>query len=667
MNDIIITSPTSENFYFGKTISVSFKLENIDKYFHKIKIYLNDILVYENNKFLDTFIVQPIPGLNHLKAYCVNSENKFLLNTDVEIYFNNITDTIEKEKQISKFIKHQLPEFIQAEYPKFIDFIQGYYEFLEKTNNHLYVPYNLENYKDPDITSKWIFEKLKAQYMPEFDVKLSIDRESGLNINESNVLKNIKQFYDSKGTEDSIKFLFKILYDTDAKIKYPREHVLRPSAGSFITKDIIKCYLKNFSYVKLLKSAKLYQYDENNVIVATCYVTNITVIKQNGIYVATLDVKNIVGTFNINKNTYLRNVIDGTEVRDFLITIVPQTNYIINFSIYDVDGSGEIDMGDVGQILTMTGPVFPATILYDFDGDGEITISEINVVFSYCGTPAGQIDTPVPNQVIKRTRYQIPFGRRTHGYWAKKNSILSIGNVLPDNIYYHDYSYEVNSKVSDKKYLEVVKKLGHPSGFKIFGSYDSTTNLKINSTTQNEYSQLGAQLLLGNYAAYTFETKQDLNYVKVYNNDVPQRAYPSGFKIGFNGDSINSYSEEYVATIKELSNIGYNELPSPPLEEEDLSSVPDIPLNMPVGPDPTYANGAPTTKKKYFVDQFYPTDLVPSTTGASAGLRPIDKYWVVGIHPNQLINNINSNASFGQLKLEDVIKIGTHVGNTDNG
>jgi len=59
MNDIIITSPVSENFYFGKTTYISFKIENIDKNFNKIKIFLNDVLIYNENKFLDSFEITP--------------------------------------------------------------------------------------------------------------------------------------------------------------------------------------------------------------------------------------------------------------------------------------------------------------------------------------------------------------------------------------------------------------------------------------------------------------------------------------------------------------------------------------------------------------------------------------------------------------------------------
>lgn len=665
MNDIIITSPVSENFYFGKTTYISFKIENIDKNFNKIKIFLNDVLIYNENKFLDSFEITPKSGLNQIRAYCVNKFDKFILNTDVEVYFNSITDEIEKQNQISKLIKYQLPEFIREEYPKFIDFIESYYEFLEKSNNPYQIPYNLSEYKNPNINAKWILDKLKTEYMPDFNVNLSNDRETGSEINESNILKNIKQFYDSKGTLDSIKFLFRILYDTEIQIKYPRDKILRPSDGSFVSKSLIKCYLNNFQSIKLLESAKIYQYNADNVIVASCYVTNITVIKKLGGYIASLDVKDIVGSFDINRITYLKNVIDGAEVRDFKINVIPQTDYAINFSVYDLDGTGEIDSGDYATILLAFGPVSEKTKYMDFNNDGDIGTFEVQLVTNLFGSSAS-IDTPIPNQVIYRTRYQIPFQRRTHGYWAKKNSLLSTGNVLPDNLYYHDYSYEVNGKISEEKYLEIVKRLGHPAGFKIFGSYCANSSMKIDSAISSVVPEQIGFLLLGNYVAYTFETKQDLNYLQLHTSETPQRAYPSGFKVGYSGKQNNFYGEIYVENVNNISSLSYNELEEFPVEEDPGDAVPEIPLNTPspTSSDPTYAEFAETSKRRYNFGQYYPTDLIPN----NIGLRPIDRYWVVGTHPNKLIENtnINSNTSFGDLKLEDVIKLGKSLESTDN-
>ena len=666
-NNIIIKTPIQESFNYGNSVILSFEISNPDKNFYKVQFYLNDVLIYDQQKFLDTVTITPSAGLNNLKGVCLNRANKKILNTDVEIYFSNINDTIEKEKQLNHLIEFQLPEFIRTEYPKFIQFIKSYYEFLETSNNPNLIPYNLENYKNAETVPSYVLEKLKKQFMPDFDVNLSKDRQTQLSINEANVLNNIKQFYDSKGTIDSIKFLFRILYDTEVQIKYPREYVLRPSDGSFLTKTTIKIYLKNFDMLQYLKSAKLYQYDENNLISAHCFVKHQTVIRQNGIYIATAEVENIVGTFDIDLPIYLKNIINGAEIKDFKITVIPQTDYIINYSVYDVDGDGQIASGDYGQLLLEFGPVNAQNIDNDFDYSGQIDFGDIDYITQYYQQESEDIDTPIPNSVIKRTIYKIPFKRRSYGYWAKKNSLLSTGNVLPDNIYYHDYSYVVEGKITETKYLNIIRKLGHPAGFSIFGEYLGKSKINFDSSTQSFIPSFKSSLLLGNYAAYTFESHQDLNYIQRSSTDIPYRAYPTGYKIGYDGGKTETTTVEYqayVSAVETITTAPYSELTEIPVAE-DPGGEPEIlvPENG-SSTDKVFKIDVNQIKPKYFFGQFHPDDLVLST---DIKLKPINKYWVVGIHPNKLIPGINTNTSFGDLVIQDVINLGISIGNTNNG
>lgn len=666
-NQIIIKTPIQESFNYGSSAILSFEVQNPDKNFYKVEFYLNDVLIYSAEKFLDTITITPSSGLNNIKGICLNKANKKILNTDVEIYFNNINDGIEKQNQLNKLIHFQLPEFIRTEYPKFIDFIKSYYEFLETSNNPNLIPYNLEQYKTADNIPSYILEKLKKQYMPDFDVNLTKDRQTQLTINEANILNNIKQFYDSKGTVDSIKFLFRILYDTEVEIKYPREYVLRPSDGSFLTKTTIKIYLKNFDMLHYLKSAKLYQYDENQIITAHCFVKHQTIIRQNGVYIATAEVENIIGTFDINLPIYLKNIIDGAEIKDFKVKVIPQTDYIINYSVYDVDGSGAIDAGDYGQLLLEFGPVTAQNIENDFDYSGQIDFGDIDFITEYYQEEAVDIDTPIPNSVLKRSVYKIPFKRRSYGYWAKKNSLLSTGNVLPDNIYYHDYSYVVQGKITETKYIDIIRRLGHPAGFSIFGEYSGKSKINFNSNIQSIVPAFKSSLLLGNYAAYTFESHQDLNYIQTNNTATPYRAYPNGYKIGYDGktEPIPIEYQSYISAIENTSSIPYAELPT---AEEDPGGVPDEPdILVPENgssTDKVFKINVSDIKPKYFFGQYHPDDLVLSTDNT---LKPINKYWVVGIHPNRLIPGINTNTSFGDLVIQDVINLGISIGNTNNG
>jgi len=78
--------------------------------------------------------------------------------------------------------------------------------------------------------------KVKKQISPGFS-----GRSLYSGINESLFLKQVKDFYSSKGTDNSFKILFNALYgDTDSSVIKPRDHLIQPSdAQYYITKDLV--------------------------------------------------------------------------------------------------------------------------------------------------------------------------------------------------------------------------------------------------------------------------------------------------------------------------------------------------------------------------------------------------------------------------------------------
>jgi len=78
--------------------------------------------------------------------------------------------------------------------------------------------------------------KVKKQVSPGFD-----SRELYSQINESLFVKQVKDFYSSKGTDNSFKILFYALYgDIEASIIKPSDYLIQPSdAQYYITKDLV--------------------------------------------------------------------------------------------------------------------------------------------------------------------------------------------------------------------------------------------------------------------------------------------------------------------------------------------------------------------------------------------------------------------------------------------
>ena len=77
--------------------------------------------------------------------------------------------------------------------------------------------------------------KIKHQLTPGFE-----NREFAEELNQSIFIKQSKDFYRSKGTDQSFEMLFKSLYNENVSIIRPREHLFRPSDAQFqITKDFV--------------------------------------------------------------------------------------------------------------------------------------------------------------------------------------------------------------------------------------------------------------------------------------------------------------------------------------------------------------------------------------------------------------------------------------------
>ena len=145
-------------------------------------------------------------------------------------------------KKTSVQIAQQLPEFVRddSNYQNFVLFLEAYYEWLEtqytaNANSTIvsttsqgitYGSKNILNYVDVDETLDEFVQYFINDFLPYIPVEISADKRK--------LLKISKQFYQSKGTENSYKFLFKVLYNANLELFNTNDAVLRASDGKWI-------------------------------------------------------------------------------------------------------------------------------------------------------------------------------------------------------------------------------------------------------------------------------------------------------------------------------------------------------------------------------------------------------------------------------------------------
>jgi len=149
------------------------------------------------------------------------------------------------DKTISGLIASQLPDFINAKYevnaPSFRRFIELYYEWLEVNSttgisntagNTIYHIMNSDKYRDIDTTEDGFLTYFKSELLPFFPERTELEL--------TKILKGAKEFYLKKGTEDSIKWLFRVLFNQEASIFYPKDDILKASDGKWQLPKSIK-------------------------------------------------------------------------------------------------------------------------------------------------------------------------------------------------------------------------------------------------------------------------------------------------------------------------------------------------------------------------------------------------------------------------------------------
>jgi len=141
------------------------------------------------------------------------------------------------DKKTSLLVEGQVPEFVREEYPLFVTFLEAYYEFLENkqgTNKNDLVSQskNLKTVFDVDQS----IDDFEEYFFNTYASLIPVDIQG----NKDLLIKNILPLYQSKGSENSFKFLFRLLFGQDPTILYPRDNILRASDGKWKIDKSIK-------------------------------------------------------------------------------------------------------------------------------------------------------------------------------------------------------------------------------------------------------------------------------------------------------------------------------------------------------------------------------------------------------------------------------------------
>lgn len=159
----------------------------------------------------------------------------------------------------SLLVEKQLPEFIREDHPNFVLFLEAYYEFLDNTSYGKAKDYR--NLYDVDQTLSDFQTNFYNSFLPYIPKNTSLNKET--------LIKNILPIFLSKGSENSYKLLFRMLFGNDISINYPGKQVLRASSGKWVKDNVLRIettiYSEYISDGEQLVYNLPYQIDESNI------------------------------------------------------------------------------------------------------------------------------------------------------------------------------------------------------------------------------------------------------------------------------------------------------------------------------------------------------------------------------------------------------------------
>ena len=210
-----------------------------------------------------------------------------------------------------------------------------------------------------------LVKSFESQYLtdfPEAYLKGDVDKRT--------LIKNISSFYQSKGTESSIKFLFKCLIDLegpDPEVLYPRDFTLKSSESDWINVYALKAKILSGNPDDLIGNTIIQNIEGSY---ASAIVDNVVYSgKYDGeeLYEIILADQSINGEFSTASRTKLTKQIDAT---------VGAGDRIDVFSTMAWDKSGEFNIG-------------PETIKYEEKNVNQFVIKSRN------GTGTHTVGTPI--------------------------------------------------------------------------------------------------------------------------------------------------------------------------------------------------------------------------------------------------------------------------------
>jgi len=450
---------------------------------------------------------------------------------------------------LSPIVSKHIPEFVNDDYPLFVQFLKTYYKWLDNTQIT-----SIESVVDIDNTLD-SFIKYFRNELDVYGIKYQ-------HIDERIYLKHVKQFFLAKGSEAAYWFLFRILFNTESAILRPWDYVFIPSAGKWhqditVLVNITKGNGNNFVQDKVIvigNDGKEYTGIVKNVIqirptIFELYLDrkltgdispyNLVKSPDNSIrgrlepVISKLVIESPGKDFNIgevyNIDTYngfgtkiiIQEVFeDGGIKKADLISFGLGYDTIFNYTLFPLINDERI-LPEYNLQITNTSGGIPSYLNYKTDDNINelnesgaiakhnygITPTEYFVDLTYVGKKLGDLTNSTKStddiSTAALIKFYIDYSCKYPGYYLDKYNVLGQHVYIQDSYYYQIYSYVTALDKPLKSYRTLVENAIHPIGNKLFGSYNPTNKSNLSLSVVDNIEIIKPDDLIIDYALIT--------------------------------------------------------------------------------------------------------------------------------------------------------------------
>ena len=372
-----------------------------------------------------------------------------------------------KDNIESPRIEGLIPQQLLKDANALVEFLKEYYKFANQSGEASHVINNILNNRDLDLMVDSFIDLVYKE------VGYGIAKRT--EANKKNLYKHISEFYKSKGSLDSFKLLFRILFNTDIEIRLPKEQILVASDGRWSQQNSLFVNVTIGDGFDLYAKSLTISLGTRNVVLE---VDRIKRIRQTNNYEISVTQKGQYS--NIPAGTEM--FVDGIEFT-FINSLNSATlisagqNFEIGqiFDINDGSNSGtSVKVASVdsnGSITRLDFLQFEPGYSADFTArlvpQSDLSLGDPDVIVTT--DPTGD-QTSYPNQAI--FTFKNSTLAQYAGRYIDNKGFLSDDIYLQDNFFYQQYSYVIKSGEQFSTYSNIVKKTVHPSGMLMFGEFE---------------------------------------------------------------------------------------------------------------------------------------------------------------------------------------------------